>query len=426
MVIDSRNLTSALENVRLAAAKLAGLSDERRAELVRSVGAAVEARAPAILAANAEDLSAFDEADIKRDRLLLNEASLSAMVKSVNQIADYDDPTGKVLYEHVISPERAGSRALNVQKVTVPMGVLGMIYESRPNVTLDASVLALRSGNAIVLRGGSEAYRTNQAIVKAVNEVLDKHNLNPAAVTLLPTDRALVKLLLTAEGLVDMIIPRGSEELIRMVRREATVPVIETGAGVCHTYVAASADPEKAAEIILNAKLQRPTVCNALDTIIVDEQIAGTVLPKLVDKFGAHKVEIWADEPAWQILHEQGYRSLKRAHEADYGREFLGYGCSVKTVAGIDEALEHVRRYSSGHSEVIISQDGELCERFLRQVDAATVLSNASSRFTDGELFGLGAEIGISTQKLHARGPFGLDKLVCEKWLVRGDGHVRQ
>ncbi len=312
-----------------------------------------------------------------------------------------------------------------MRKVTAPLGVVGVIYESRPNVTVDVAALCIRSGNAAVLRGGTDAFHTNTILVSFIRRALEENGIDPYAVVLLPTDRALVNELLTATQFVDIIIPRGSQQLIDFVRQHSRVPVIETGAGVCHTYVESSADLEKAASIVTNAKVSRPSVCNALDTVIVDAGIAEQFLPLLAPSLAQYNVEIFADESAWPILEKAGYPYLQHAAEADFGREFLDFKCSVKTVNGPEAALAHIRRFSSRHSEAIVTQNTALGERFQQEVDAAAVYVNASTRFTDGGVFGLGAEIGISTQKLHARGPFALEKLVTEKWIVTGDGQTR-
>jgi glutamate-5-semialdehyde dehydrogenase len=313
-----------------------------------------------------------------------------------------------------------------MQKIAVALGVVGVIYESRPNVTLDVAALCLRSGNACVLKGGKEASFSNSYLVGLIHESLRAFELPEAAVMLLPTNRKYVNELLTATRYVDIIIPRGSESLIQFVRQNSMVPTIETGAGVCHTYVEQSADLEKAKAIVINAKVSRPSVCNSLDTVLVDRVVAGTFLPTLKEGFMAYHVEIFADEEAYAILKEANYPSLVHAQPEDFGREFLDYKCSVKVVGGLPEALAHIQEYSSRHSEAIVSQNQDIINTFLDSVDAAAVYANASTRFTDGSVFALGAEIGISTQKLHARGPFALEKLVTEKWVIRGDGQIRK
>lgn len=329
------------------------------------------------------------------------------------------DPSNQLLSEKTLG------NGLLVRKITVPLGVVGVIYESRPNVTVDVAALCIRSGNACVLRGGTDAFHTNTILVSLIKSALEKAGVSPHAVQLLPTDRALIAELLTAVKYVDILIPRGSQQLIDYVRDNARVPVIETGAGVCHTYVEATADLGKAVQIVTNAKVSRPSVCNALDTVLVDAAVAPAFLQQLAPSLAAYNVEIFADETAYAVLEKAAYPQLVHAQPEDFGREFLDFKCSVKVVDGPEAALEHIRLHSSKHSEAIVTGNAALGERFLQAVDAAAVYVNASTRFTDGGVFGLGAEIGISTQKLHARGPFALEKLVTEKWVVYGDGQTR-
>ena len=293
------------------------------------------------------------------------------------------------------------------------------------NVTIDVAALCIRSGNVCVLRGGSDAWHTNLCMVELIQEVLLKHKLPSAIVQLLPTDRAFVLELLTATAYVDIIIPRGSQALIDYVREHAKVPVIETGAGVCHSFVERTADIALAAKVVANAKISRPSVCNALDTIVIDAAVLSPFLKELAPIFTAHDVRVYADAGSFALLQELGYANLQLAKEADFGREFLSLACSIKVVDDFQEALAHIRQYSSKHSECILSRDAARIEEFMETVDAAAVYANASTRFTDGGEFGLGAEIGISTQKLHARGPFALEKLVTEKWFVTGEGQIR-
>ncbi|MCF7918081.1 glutamate-5-semialdehyde dehydrogenase [Candidatus Gracilibacteria bacterium] len=409
-----------LQQTHKASHQIAQLSDEKRKQLVEAIADAVENGTKEILIANQKDAAKMDDNDPKKDRLLLSDERIKGIAHDARTVAGLPDPTGRVLVERMLD------NGIQLQKRTVSLGVVGVIYESRPNVTLDVAVLALRSGNAVVLRGGSDAENSNKAIVKIIHKVLEQFALNTNIVQLLPTDRIFVKELLEAEKYVDIIIPRGSANLIQFVRDNAKIPTIETGAGVCHTFVEASADLKKAKDIILNAKLQRPSVCNALDTILVQKENYAQFLPMLVEEFSRNSVEIFADEQSYEVLHKAKYPYLQKAKQEDFGREFLSLKCSVKVVNSFDEALDHIARYSSKHSEAIVSEDKKQCERFLAEVDAAAVYSNASTRFTDGAIFGLGAEIGISTQKLHARGPFALEKLTTEKWVLRGDGQVRQ
>ncbi len=408
-----------LEQTQRASAAVRRLSDADSGALLLHLADAVLASQSAILAGNRLDLDRIPDTDPKKDRLLLNEDRLKGIAQSIREIAGLPVPGGQIL------SERHLPNGIWLRKIAVPLGVVGVIYESRPNVTLDVTAICLRSGNAVVLRGGSEAWNSNQAIVQVIHQCLRDFGVPEAAVTLLPTDRELVTELLTATRYVDIIIPRGSESLIQFVRKNALVPTIETGAGVCHTYIHASADLEKAQNVVVNAKVSRPSVCNALDTILVDRAIFSRFLPMLKTDFNHWKVEVFADEAAYPVLKTAGFDLVVPAQPEDFGREFLDYKCSVKVVDGLEEALEHIRIHSSRHSEAIVAADPTVCEQFIYAVDAAAVYTNASTRFTDGGEFGLGAEIGISTQKLHARGPFALEKLVTEKWIAVGNGHTR-
>lgn len=408
-----------LKKVQIAALGIRNLSDERSKSLLNYLADRVLASEEKILAANQKDLDRMDDADPKKDRLRLTKDRIADLSNSLKAVARLDNPVGHVLLERTIE------QGLQLKKVTVPLGVVGVIYESRPNVTLDVASLCLRSGNACVLKGGKEAFYSNQVLVSIIHEALEAFGVDTHAVFLLPTDRKYLTELLNADKYIDIVIPRGSDSLIQFVRQNAKMPAIETGAGVCHTYVEKTADLDKATRIVVNAKVSRPSVCNALDCLIVDREIAPRFLPLLKEGLEAYKVQVFADETAYPILEQAGYSFLERAEEHHFGEEFLDYKCSVKVVEGIDEALDHIRTYSSRHSEAIVSTDAEKISRFLNEVDAAAVYANASTRFTDGGVFGLGAEIGISTQKLHARGPFALEKLVTEKWVIKGDGQVR-
>lgn len=409
MLVDAQQATSAIKS----------LADEQRQQLLRRLAVQITAHTTAIVAENRKDLDKMADEDPKKDRLLLNEARIQQLADSVNEIAALPDPANEVVLERTLE------NGLHVQKRTVPLGVVGVIYESRPNVTIDVAALCIRSGNVCILRGGSDAFYTNTILVQIIQEVLKEFQVNVHAVQLLPVDRSLIQEMLTAVKYIDIIIPRGSQQLIEYVRANSKVPVIETGAGVCHTYVEATADLEKASRIVTNAKVSRPSVCNSLDTVLVDQQVAAGLLTLLAPSLAAYNVEIFADAPAYEILENLSYPHLQHAAPADFGREFLDFKCSIKVVNGVEEALKHIQEFSSKHSEAIVSNNAAISERFLNEVDAAAVYVNASTRFTDGGVFGLGAEIGISTQKLHARGPFALEKLVTEKWFVRGDGQVR-
>ena len=413
------SIQSLLELASEATIAIKSLSDDKKEDILRALAAKLRENIVSILAENKLDLDRMPDTDPKKDRLLLTAARIEDLAKSVEEIAALPDPSNRLLSEKILD------NGLLVQKITVPLGVVGVIYESRPNVTVDVAALCIQSGNVCLLRGGTDAFCTNSYLVKLIQEVLASFDLDVSIVQLLPTDRKFMPELLTATKYVDILIPRGSQQLIDYVREHASVPVIETGAGVCHTYVEASGNLENAANIVTNAKVTRPSVCNSLDTIIADREILESLLKLLSPKLEAYQVEIFADPESYLILKGLKYPYLKEAVEEDFGREFLDFKCSVKTVGSFDEAMKHIRKFSSKHSEAIVSSNMEYCERFLNEVDAAAVYTNASTRFTDGGVFGLGAEIGISTQKLHARGPFALEKLVTEKWIVRGNGQVR-
>ncbi len=370
-----------------------------------------------LLEANAKDLSKQSPDNPRNDRLMLNEQRIKGIAESIRKVANLPDPTGKIIEKRVLH------NGLNLQKIAVPLGVVGAIYESRPNVTFDIAALCLRSRNSCVLKGSSDAENTNEVAVQMIKKVLENNQINPAVVTLLPAAREIVEHLFTATKFIDVIIPRGSDSLIQYVRKNSLVPVIETGAGVCHVYVESHADMNKAVNIVVNAKVSRPSVCNAADAILIDRKVAGDFLKKLRPEFEKYEVEIFADSESYDLLN--GYSHLSRAKPEDFGKEFLSLKCAVKVVNGMDEALAHIDTYSTKHSEAIVSENRDACKRFIHEVDAAVVYSNASTRFTDGEEFGLGAEIGISTQKLHARGPFALEKLVTEKWVIEGNGQIR-
>lgn len=400
-----------------AAVALRNLKDAQLKKTLRALADSLEENTTRILAANRKDIARQDPGNPKTDRLLLNKERISNIAASIRNISKLPNPSGRVLERRILP------NGLSLEKIAVPLGVAGVIYESRPNVTFDIAALCLRSQNACVLKGSSEAEHTNKAAVTLIKKVLKEQGIDPDCVTLLPSDRETVQVLFHATKYIDVLIPRGSDSLIQYVRKNSLVPVIETGAGVCHVYVEKQADLQKAVSIVVNAKVSRPSVCNAMDAVLVDAAVAKDFLQQLKPLFEAHQVEIFADEKAYPLL--KGYPHLQKAAPADFGREFLSLKCAVKVVKDIDEALIHIRRYSTKHSEAIVSRNKKHCERFLQQVDAAAVYANASTRFTDGEEFGLGAEIGISTQKLHARGPFALEKLVTEKWVIRGNGQVR-
>ncbi len=408
-----------LVQARHAKKAMSMLTLPQKKQLLQAISEVLVAHKDAIIDQNKKDLDRMDPQDPKYDRLMLTGERIQALAGSVIDVANLEDPTGKILLQKTLG------NGLQIEKRSVALGVVGVIYESRPNVTVDVVALCIQSGNVCLLRGGSDAWFTNSYLVSLIRQAIEAVDINPNIVQLLPTARELMGELLTAKDHVDILIPRGSQALIDYVRDHAKVPVIETGAGVCHTYVDETADLDKAARIVANAKISRPSVCNALDTVLVDQQVAGPLLTKLAPYFAAHQVEVHADPQAFQRLDEVGYPHLRHATADDFGREFLDLKCSIKVVEGLEEALDHIADYSSKHSECIVSTNTAHIDAFLQTVDAAAVYANASTRFTDGGEFGLGAEIGISTQKLHARGPFALEKLVTEKWLVMGDGQIR-
>lgn len=392
-------------------------SDDAISDLLYSIADEIEADMSSILKANQKDVNKMEASDSLVDRLQLNEQRLRSIANAVRKIAELPSPAGKVILKKNMK------KGLELKKMTVPFGVVGVIYESRPNVTFDTAVLCLKSKNACLLKGSRHADETNKKSVQLIQKVLKKKKFPAECVSLLPSDRKTLDKMFTATKYIDLIIPRGSQQLIEIVRKNSLVPVIETGAGVCHVYVHKEADIKKALRIVENAKISRPSVCNAMDTLLVDKTVASKFLSLLKEPFLKHKVEIFADEKAFTLL--KSYPYLAKASGDDFGKEFLSLKCSIKVVNNFEQAIDHIQKYSTKHSEAIISENKKICERFMNEVDAAVVYSNASTRFTDGEEFGLGAEIGISTQKPHARGPFALEKLVCEKWFVTGAGHIR-
>ncbi len=382
----------------------------------------LDAQAGDVVAANAEDLSRGRQRgmpDGLLDRLLLDERRVGRIAGAVREVAALPDPVGEVV--------RGGTLAggLQIRQVRVPMGVVGMIYEARPNVTVDAAALGVKSGNAVLLRGGSAAESTNRALVDVVRAALASRGLPQDAVNLLDGGgHDAARALMTARGLVDVVIPRGGADLIRTVVLESTVPVIETGIGINHVYVDAAADPARAFDIVLNSKTSRPSVCNAAESLLVHEAVAEKVLPDVLAALASAGVVLHVSPEVRPYAEALG-AAFELATEADYATEWHRLEMTVRTVATLDEALEHIRRYGTRHTEVIVTEDRAAARRFVAEVDAAAVMVNASSRFTDGGQFGMGAEIGISTQKLHARGPMALPELTTTKWVVDGDGHVR-
>lgn len=397
---------------------LAQASTDLKNRALAAIAGAIRAREAEILTANAQDCQNASPR-IEIDRLRLTPQRVAGMARDVEAVARLADPIGEQ-FDRTTRPN-----GLAISKRRVPMGVVGVVYESRPNVTSDVAAICLKTGNAVVLRGGSEALSSNRAIAAAIHAGLKEVGLPETSVQMITsTDRALVQRMLKLREYIDVIIPRGGEGLIKATIENATIPVIETGAGVCHTYVDRAADPVMAVEIVYNAKVRRPTICNALDTVLVHRDIAASWLPKMAAGLSKAGVEIRADEEATRALRASGAASIP-ASPGDFGKEFLSLVAAVKVVASLDDALEHIRRHGSGHSEAIVTEDAQAASRFLNEVDAAAVFVNASTQFTDGGEFGLGAEVGISTQKLHARGPMGLRELTTYKWIVEGTGQVR-
>ena len=409
-----------LQQTLAASRRLVMLDDATINRVLLDTADALMSRQAEVLAANAEDLRRMDPANPKYDRLKLTEKRLAGIAGDMKNVASLPSPLGRLLSEAV------RPNGMVIRKVTVPFGVIGVIYEARPNVTFDVFSLCFKSGNACVLKGGSDADCSNRALVAIIHDVLASQGIDPAICILLPPDREATTELLNAVGLVDLIIPRGSSSLINFVRDHARVPVIETGAGICHTYFDKEGNKEKGREIVNNAKTRRVSVCNALDCLIVHaDRLAD--LPYICGKLADSNVTIYADEPAFAALAGHYPAALLQPATAEnFGTEFLDYKMSVRTVASLDEALAHIARYSSKHSESIVSESADAVRRFQQMVDAACVYANVSTAFTDGAQFGFGAEIGISTQKLHARGPMALPELTTYKYLLEGEGQTRK
>lgn len=412
-------LNEIFQSVRLASRKLGMMKADEVNRILSALADETEKAMPELLEANRLDLARMDPKNPKYDRLKLNEARLKGIASDIRNVAALPSPLGITL------EERTRPNGLHLQKVSVPFGVIGVIYEARPNVSFDVFSLCFKSGNACILKGGSDADCSNRAIVGLIHRVLQSFGINPAVVTLLPSTREATSALLHAEGYVDLIIPRGSGELIRFVRHESTVPVIETGAGICHTYFDKDGDIEKGAAIIHNAKTRRVSVCNALDSLLIHKDRLHD-LPSLCGPLQKSNVIIYADQPAWEAL-DGNYppELLEHADEHSFGTEFLDYKMAIKTVDNVEKAVSHIYEYGSKHSECIVTENKAAADYFLRAVDAACVYVNAPTSFTDGAQFGLGAEIGISTQKLHARGPMGLREMTTYKWLIEGNGQTR-
>lgn len=406
-----------------ASKRLAHLSAEVKNEALINIAEGLTSRQEEILAANTQDYQESEASGLSAamlDRLLLNPSRIAGITQDVRAVAALPDPVGEII------DMRTLPNGLQVGRKRVPLGVIGTVYESRPNVTVDISVLCLKSGNAVILRGGKEAIRSNLALARVVQEASYEAGIPEGAVQFIEsTERALVNQMLKMKDIIDLMVPRGGAELIRLVAENAAMPVVAGGIGVCHTYVDRSADLDKAVAIAYNAKVQRPTVCNALDTLLVHVDIADRYLPLIAQEWGKAQVEMHCDERALRILSSLPSLNLVPSSDEDWGKEFLGLVAAIKIVDSVEEAIEHIERYGSGHSEAVVAEDYSAAMKFLDEVDAACVFANASTRFTDGGQFGLGAEVGISTQKFHARGPMGLRELTSYKWIILGSGQVR-
>lgn len=404
---------------RAGARALARLTAKERNACLQGMADGMEKAAAEILKANAQDLDAGRESGLSSallDRLMLDEKRLGVMIKAVRTVADFRDPLGKVLCTTV------RPNGLRIQKISVPLGVIGMIYESRPNVTSDAASLCLKAGNAVVLRGGKEAIESNLAIARAMMEGGRTAGLPEHVVQVIPfTDREGIKILSQMDAYVDLIIPRGGLQLIEMIVANARVPVIKHSQGICHVYVDRKADLAMAEKIAINAKCQRPGVCNAMETLLVHKDVSQEFIPSITKALQERKVELRGDETVQSLV-----PGIKAATEEDWKTEYLDYILSIKVVDSLDQAIDHIETYGSHHTDAIITEDKKASDRFLKEVDSASVYVNASTRFTDGGEFGMGAEIGISTDKLHARGPMGLDELTTYKYVIKGDGQIRE
>jgi len=413
------NYKSYFEDALAAGRTIAGISPETIAAVLKDVAETAVAQTSKLLEANQKDLDRMDPSDPKYDRLQLTETRIKDIAEDMVNVADLSNPLGHILSENQMP------NGLHISKISVPLGVVGVIYEARPNVTFDVFALCFKTGNVSMLKGGSDAEYSNKAIISLIHEVLEKHGIDKNAAVLLPPEREATEALFNAIGYIDVLIPRGSQQLIDRVRQQSKVPVIETGAGIVHTYFDASGDLQKGKDIVFNAKTRRVSVCNALDCLIIHTSRLSD-LPALVEPLSSKDVVIYADAAAHQVLRGHYPAGLLFASKPEhFGTEFLSHKMAIKTVDSFPEALDHIANYSSKHSEAIITEDAQLATDFLNKVDAAAVYVNASTAFTDGAQFGLGAEIGISTQKLHARGPMGLQELTSYKWIVRGDGQVR-
>ncbi len=413
-------LTSTFETVHKASKSLNCISDQKINEVLLALADRAEKDYEFILSENKRDLEKMDKANPMYDRLQLTKDRIFGIASDIRNVASLPSPLGKV------SKETKRPNGLELKRISVPFGVIGVIYEARPNVSFDVFSICLKSGNACILKGGTDAYNSNAAIVNLIHDVLKKQGVDENIVALLPAGREATGELLSAVDYVDMIIPRGSAGLIKFVRENAKVPVIETGAGVCHTYIDETANLQIGADAIFNGKTRRPSVCNTLDCLLIHKDRLAD-LPKLCEKLVTKNVIIYADERSYEALNgKYPANLLEHALSEHFGLEFLAYKMSIRTVDSIEDALNHIAKYSSKHSEAIISTNKDTIELFNQMVDAACIYSNTSTAWTDGAQFGLGAEIGISTQKMHARGPMALEELTTYKWIIKGNGQVRE
>ncbi|MDP9249445.1 MAG: glutamate-5-semialdehyde dehydrogenase [bacterium] len=410
-----------LQSAKRASIEFGLLPHSKRVLILKNLAGGLRKNKKEIMRANRKDLKNISFSDPMRDRLFLDEERIKGMAREIEAVIKMPDPLGEVF-------DCREKNGLKICRVRVPMGVVGIIYESRPNVTTDVAAICIKSGNAAVLKGGKEARESYVVLHKIIRQALVSAGVGPDAIQFIdPKIKNAAESMISANGVLDVIVPRGSQNLINYVRENATVPFIETGAGVCHTFVDESAKLALSAEVVFNAKTQRPSICNSLDTLLVHEKISEKFLPLVSELLAKKEVEIFADTKSFQIF-KKSYptRLLRRAKATDFGREFLSQKMSVRVVSGLEEALKHISKYSSKHSEAILSENKKNCAKFLSAVDAAAVYSNASTRFSDGAIFGLGSELGISTSKLHARGPMGPKEITTYKWVVRGKYSLRK
>ena len=419
------NLTEMGRQAKITSRILATLNTNQKDAALRAIAAEIETQAKIILAENAKDIAAGREkghSEALLDRLLLTEQRVAALAADTRRVAELPDPVGSEIESRLLP------NGMRLSRRRIPIGVLGVIYEARPNVTIDIATLALKTGNAAILRGGSETLRSNLALVKALQVALEKSGLPQSAVQYIDNpDRGLVGELLRLDKYVDMIIPRGGASLQRLCQEEGTIPVITGGIGICHIFVDESADLQRAPDIIENSKVQRPSVCNALDTLLVHRAIAAEFLPQVAERLAQRNVELRATLEATKILETGGHSAkVVPAESNDFDQEWLGLTLGIKIVDGIDEAIAHIHAHSTEHTDSILTSDWAKATRFVEEINSAAVFVNASTRFNDGGQFGLGAEVAVSTQKLHARGPMGLEALTTYKWIGIGDGHIRE